>query len=109
MIRTVPARIVAIPAQWRDKLLICKNCAKRIGGGFGPKHKTALAKALRAQLAACQGGKAPRSVVEIGCLAVCADNAVTIVDGSRPGNWLVVQRGSDVAELAVLLSGPYPE
>ncbi len=100
MIRTVPARIVTLPAQWRDKLLICKNCTKRIGGGFGPKHKTALAKALRAQLAADRRANSGLSIVEIGCLAVCADNAVTVIDGARPDNWWVVPRGSDVAELA---------
>ena len=109
MIRTVPARIVTLPAQWRDKLLICRNCAKRIGGGFGPKHKTGLAKALRAHLASDTRRNCRFSVLEIGCLAVCADNAVTVVDASRPGNWLVVPRGSDVAELAAQLSGPYPE
>jgi predicted metal-binding protein len=103
MSQTIPARIKHVPSNWQGMVLVCKKCSKKIGGGFGPKRKTALAKALRRELATKKGRKGSFGIAEVGCLGVCPGNAVTVVDGARPDDWLVVPRGSDVAELAAAL------
>jgi len=38
--------ITARPTHWRETLLICKKCSKKVKGGFGPKARTRLKKAL---------------------------------------------------------------
>ena len=34
-------------SNWSDAILVCAKCSKKLDGGFGPKGKTPLAKALR--------------------------------------------------------------
>ena len=71
-------------AEWESTVLICGKCSKKVGGGFGPKGKTPLAKALKRIFG--KGRKASVGVVETKCLGLCPKNAVTLVDGRRPGN-----------------------
>ncbi len=88
-------------AEWESTVLICGKCSKKVGGGFGPKGKTPLAKALRRIFG--KGRKAPVGVVETKCLGLCPKNAVTLVDGRRPGEWLVVTPGEDAEAVAARL------
>ncbi len=106
MIDKVPARIRHVPSNWQGMVLVCRKCSQKIGGGFGPKNRTSLAKALRKTVGAKKGRKASYGVAEVGCLGICPKNAVTLIDGARPDDWLVIPRGSNVEALAAELITP---
>lgn len=89
---------------WDGAILVCGKCSKKIGGGFGPKGRQSLAKALREVPGFGKGRKATTGVVVTQCLKLCPKHAVTVVDTRRPGDWLVVPAGADVEELADELS-----
>lgn len=93
-----------VRSNWEATLLVCRKCSKRLGGGFGPKRKTPLAKALRKTIGAGKGRKARIGVVEVKCLGVCPRHAVTMVDTRNPREWLLVKPGSDVREVINSLS-----
>ena len=46
-----------VRSDWANTLLVCKKCSKKLDGGFGPKGKTSLAKALRQDLGVRKGRK----------------------------------------------------
>ena len=85
--------IRTLPSEWRDAVMVCRKCSKKVGGGFGEKGRTPLAKALRRALGLGKGRKARVGVVETKCLGVCPKHAVTV---ARAGTWLVVPMGEDV-------------
>ncbi|MCE7797097.1 (2Fe-2S) ferredoxin domain-containing protein [Sphingobium sufflavum] len=87
-------------AQWDAAIIVCRKCSKKLGGGFGEKGKTSLAKALRAQADGGKGRKAGIGVVETGCLKICPENAVVTINGARPKDWLIVPKGSDIDVVA---------
>ena len=89
-----------VRSNWRMAILVCRKCTKKVGGGFGPKGNTALVRALRSEAGLAKGRKATTGVIEVGCLKICPKHAVTVVDTARPGEWLVVKAGTDVAEVA---------
>lgn len=84
-------------------MLICAKCSKKLGGGFGPKGKAPLAKALRKHLKLKKGRKAGAGIVEVRCLGVCPKGAVTVVNGADSRNWLLVPAGTDLDEVAQAL------
>ncbi|MHA3839988.1 hypothetical protein ACX0GZ_02030 [Sphingomonas aestuarii] len=92
-----------VRSDWAQTVLVCAKCSKKMGGGFGPKGKTALAKALRKQVGAKNGRKSPVGIVEVKCLGVCPKRAVTVIDGARPREWVLVPEGADVGAVAVEL------
>jgi predicted metal-binding protein len=89
-----------ISAQWDVAILVCKKCSKKIGGGFGEKGRTSLAKALRARGNGGKGRKASIGVVETGCMKICPKNAVVAINGARPKDWLIVPRGTEMDVVA---------
>lgn len=91
-------------AGWSSAVLVCGKCSKKIDGGFGPDGDERLAKALRREAGFGKGRKASVGVVEVKCLGLCPKKAVTVVDMRRPGEWLVVPAGDDVAALAARFS-----
>ncbi|SEJ22573.1 hypothetical protein SAMN05428950_1011511 [Sphingomonas sp. OV641] len=86
-------------AQWRGAVLVCAKCSKKVDGGFGPKGRDRLAKALRREPGFGKGRKANMGVAEVKCLGICPKNAVVVIDTRRPDEWLVVPAGADVALL----------
>ena len=86
-------------------VLVCGKCSKKVGGGFGKKGGTALAKALRKAEGFGAGRRSAVQVVETKCLGLCPKGAVTVVDPRSSANWLVVQPGEDVSEVAARLRG----
>lgn len=96
MIRTVSAK-------WRGAILVCAKCEKKIGGGFGPKGTQRLSKLLRKRNANGKGRKAGLGVIESKCLKLCPKRAVTLVNGNRPRDWLVVSAGTPIEEVEVKL------
>jgi hypothetical protein len=95
--------IKRVRAEWRDVILVCRKCSKKVGGGFGRKKDQRLAKALRKALAApgakTKGRKAQVGVIEVGCFDVCPKKAVTTVRAGSPGTWHVVPKGMPIDEV----------
>ena len=87
-----------IPAPWDGVVLVCRKCSKKLDGGFGPKGRQPLAKALRDGLKAMGRRRALR-VVEGGCLSLCPKAAVTIVGPAQPGAVLVVPKRMQVGDV----------
>ncbi len=92
-----------VRSDWQGAVLVCGKCSKKLDGGFGKKGRTPLAKLLRKILGLKTGRKAALGVVETRCLGICPRGGVVLVDGRKPGEWLVVPGGADVAELAARL------
>jgi predicted metal-binding protein len=84
-------------------VLVCGKCSKKVGGGFGKKGRTPLAKALREVDSFGKGRKSAVQVTETKCLGLCPKGAVTVVDPRDPLQWLVVEAGEDVADVAARL------
>ena len=96
-------RLKSVRSDWSNTLLVCKKCSKRAGGGFGPRGRTPLAKALRKHLDLKKGRKATLGIVEVKCLGVCPHGAVTVINGRAPREWLLVKTGADLDEVAEVI------
>ncbi|MBU3078386.1 hypothetical protein [Sphingomonas quercus] len=92
-----------VTANWSTAVMVCGKCSKRQGGGFGPKGKTGLLKALRRLVPKARGRKAAFGLIEMRCQKICPRHAVLVVDGRRPADWLLVRPGTPVAEVAARL------
>ncbi|WP_298813476.1 (2Fe-2S) ferredoxin domain-containing protein [uncultured Sphingomonas sp.] len=88
-----------VRARWSGAVLVCGKCSKKLGGGFGDKGRTPLAKALRAEPGFGKGRKASVGVVETKCLGICPKRAVVVVDMRVPNRWRIVPAGAEVALL----------
>lgn len=89
-----------IRSNWSNAVLVCAKCSKKLGGGFGPKGKQPLGKALRKHLGLKKGRKAEAGVVDVKCLGVCPRGAVTVVNGAESREWLIVPEGADLDMIA---------
>lgn len=89
-----------VRSNWSDAILVCAKCSKKLDGGFGPKGKTLLGKALRKHLRLKKGRKAEAGIVEVKCLGICPRGAVTVVNGAQSREWLLVPEGADLADVA---------
>lgn len=87
-------RLKTVRSDWSRTVLVCAKCSKKLGGGFGARGKTSLAKALRKQLHVTSGRKAAIGIVEVKCLKVCPRGAVTVVDSRDSHHWRIVQAGA---------------
>ena len=99
-------RLKSVRSDWSSTLLVCKKCSKKLGGGFGPKGRTPLAKALREHLGLKKGRKSVAGIVEVKCLGICPRGAVTVIDGAAPGEWMLVKAGTGLDEIADALGFP---
>jgi predicted metal-binding protein len=104
----VAAELKRVRSDWQAAVLVCGKCSKKLGGGFGKKGRAPLAKVLAKILGLKKGRKARLGVVETGCLGVCPRDGVVLVDGAAPGEWMIVPRDADVAELAARLDRRVP-
>lgn len=89
-----------VRANWSNAVLVCAKCSKRLDGGFGPKGKQSLGKALRKHLQLKKGRKAAAGIVDVKCLGVCPRGAVTVVNGAASREWLIVPAGADLDQVA---------
>lgn len=99
------AGLRTVRANWAEAVLVCAKCSKKLDGGFGDKGRTPLAKALRKHLHLKKGRKAEAGIVDVKCLGICPRGAVTVVNGARSREWMLVPEGADldavVAELGL--------
>lgn len=93
----------SVRSNWSNTVLVCAKCSKKLDGGFGPKGKAPLAKALRKHLGLKKGRKAAGGIVEVKCLGVCPRGAVTVVNGAQAREWLLVPKGADLDAVAAEL------
>ncbi len=92
-----------VRSNWANAVLVCAKCSKRLDGGFGPKGKQPLGKALRKHLHLKKGRKAAAGIVDVKCLGVCPRGAVTVVNGAASREWLIVPDGADLDSVAAEL------
>lgn len=95
--------IKTVKSDWETAILVCRKCSKRVGGGFGPKGRTPLAKALRKHLGGKKGRKAKTAIIETKCLSACPKKAVTVVRTDDLLNWRLVKPGSPIETVAETL------
>ncbi len=88
-----------VTSHWSGAILVCAKCTKKVDGGFGPKRRTRLAKALRKMFGLKKGRKSSAGVIEVKCLGVCPKNAVTLIDAANPDRWWIVPVGADIEAL----------
>lgn len=89
---------------WREIVLVCRKCTRRLDGGFGRKCRQSLRSELNDALRASGRRRAVR-VIEIGCVGLCPKGAVTVANASRPGELLAVPKGADPGEVLRRLAG----
>ncbi len=96
--------IIDLPSRWRASGLVCAKCEKKLGNeGFGKKGQKRLSKLLRKRLGGGWGRKAKAGVISTRCMGVCPRGAVTVVNGARPRDWLIVQAGTPVEQVEARL------
>lgn len=104
-----------VPTEWREVILVCGKCSKKIGGGFGAKGDQRLDKALRKELGLGKGRKAGIKFIRVPCFDICPKGAVTVSKAGEPDRLFLVPRGApveDVADalgIAPLADGSRPE
>ncbi len=91
-------RLKTIPTPWREIILVCRKCSKKLDGGFGPDGDDDLGSSLKRALRA-EGRRRDVRVIETKCLGLCPKGAVTMLRGSQPGALLSVPRGTSPASL----------
>lgn len=89
-----------VRSNWRNAVLVCRKCSRKLDGGFGPDGDERLSKALRKHLSLKKGRKAAAGIIEVNCLGICPKGAVTVVNGADSRDWLLVQPGADLDVLA---------
>jgi predicted metal-binding protein len=90
--------IKTIPTPWREIVLVCRKCSKKLDGGFGPDGDEKLGAVLKQSLRAA-GRRREVRVIEAKCLGLCPKGAVTVLRGSQPGALLAVSAGTSPADL----------
>jgi hypothetical protein len=93
----------SVPSRWTATVIVCAKCEKKLGGGFGKDGGQRLSKLLAKRAGGGKGRKAALGVVTSKCLKLCPKRAVTVVDGARPDEWLIVPGGTPVDEVEALL------
>lgn len=93
--------------RWKDVVLVCKKCSKKLDGGFGPDGDQTLKKALKRYLKPPKGGgkgrKAELAIKMTDCFDVCPKNAVVAVNVANPKALLIVPAGADLLEVKARL------
>lgn len=100
-------RIEAVATPWREVVLICGKCSRKLDGGFGRKGKHALRAELKDALRAAGRRRSVR-VAETGCLGLCPKRAVSVLRGGRPDRILAIPARMDPAAVLRHVLGESP-
>lgn len=114
MLTTSPAPDRTARTRWREVILVCRKCQKKLDkktdGGFGPDGDQSLRKALKRYLKpefrVGKGRKAEIAVIETGCLDICPKGAVAAVNAARPEAVQILAPGVDLLTLRRRLGLP---
>ena len=99
----LPKPVKTAKTEWRQVVLVCRKCQKKLDGGFGPDGDKSLKKALRKYLKAGKGKKAELAIKETDCFDVCPKGAVVAVNAAEPKALLIVPAGADLFEVKARL------
>ena len=93
--------------EWRDVVLVCRKCSKKLDGGFGPGGDLTLKKALRKYLhlkKGKQGRRGELTVVGADCFDICPKGGVVAVNSAQPKKLLIIPAGADLFEVKTRLA-----
>ena len=91
------------PTPWREVVLACRKCGKKLGNkGFGPSKDDTLPRALKAELRRT-GRRHDVRVVETRCLGICPKRAVTVLLARNPGEVMEVPAGTPASDVLARL------
>lgn len=89
---------------WKQVLVVCRKCGKKLRGGFGDKRKETLKSVLRETLRQA-GRRRDVRVLETSCIGICPKQAVTALNASQPGVVHTVPAGTEGDEALRTLLG----
>ncbi|HEX2939534.1 MAG TPA: hypothetical protein VHO91_00705, partial [Rhodopila sp.] len=92
------------PTPWKQVLVVCRKCGKKLHGGFGAKGKDSLKSVLRQGLRD-SGRRREVRVFETSCMGICPKGGVTALNASRPGTIHVIAAGTEAAAALDTLFG----
>ncbi|WP_425986350.1 hypothetical protein [Brevundimonas sp. TWP1-2-1b1] len=98
--------IKSTTTEWRDVVLVCRKCSKKLDGGFGPDGDLTLKKALRKYLhlkKGKQGRKGALTVAGTDCFDICPKGGVVAVNAAHPKKLLIIPAGADLFEVKTRL------
>lgn len=97
--------IETVPTPWREVVLVCAKCSRKLDGGFGKKRRHSLRSSLKDALREA-GRRRQVRVAETGCLGLCPRDAVSLLRGSSPEHLMAVPAGTGMSEVLRLLDRP---
>ena len=102
--------IKQVRSNWKDVVLVCRKCSKRLDGGFGKKGEETLAKSLRRSTGARKKSrKGPIGVIEVNCMDICPKGVVVAMRATAPADWAVIPAGTPVMNVIEWLGLPTPD
>jgi predicted metal-binding protein len=101
----VPPVIRTAITPWEQVVLVCRKCSRKLDGGFGKDGSASLRSELKQALREA-GRRRQVRVVETSCFSVCPKRAVSVMQGGRPGEILVVPAGTDGEDVLRRLDPP---
>jgi predicted metal-binding protein len=90
---------------WRNIVLLCGKCSRKMDGGYGHRGKETLRTALRQSLSD-QGIRREVRIIETKCLGICPKKAVVAINTARPQIILTIPAGTNVDAVATQLLHP---
>lgn len=93
-------------SKWRESVLICRKCSKKLRGGFGKKGKRSLRGLLQDVYGDAKGRRAELGIVEVPCFKLCPKRAVSVALGSKPGVLFEIGEGAAVEDVIEALDLP---
>lgn len=102
------ADIKAHRSKWRESVLICRKCSRKLCGGFGKKGKSTLRGLLKDVYGDAKGRRAEIGIIEVPCFKLCPKRAVSVALGSKPGVLFEVAEGTPVEDVLAALNLPAP-
>ena len=93
-------------SNWRESVLICRKCSKKLRGGFGKKGKRTLSGLLKDVYGDAKGRRAEIGIVEVPCFKLCPKRAVSVAKGTKPGMLYEVPEGMEVEDVLEALDLP---
>ncbi len=100
------AGVKAHRSKWRESVLVCRKCSKKLRGGFGRKGKRTLPGMLKEVYGDAKGRRAEIGIVEVPCFKLCPKRAVSVALGSKPGVLFEVREGTAVEDILEALDLP---
>jgi predicted metal-binding protein len=82
------------PTPWKQVIVLCRKCGKKLDGGFGEKGKDSLKSSLR-QALRDEGRRRDVRIFETSCMGICPKRGVTALNATHPDRLHVIGAGAD--------------